>query len=137
MKKTVSALLAVIIFLSMTIVCSSAEELSQNEQNYIGAWSMCADNGKGTNYYFYIVFMDNMEVVQHSIVYKNGDISSDNKASGTWSGFTDKTIIFTLAGEGMTAMIKDDGYLYTYFFDDKSLCGVFSKCPDMTSALGW
>lgn len=137
MKKFTAVLLTIIIVFSITITNSSAEELSQNEKKYIGAWSMCADNGKGTIYYFFIVFMENMDVVQHSMVYKNGVLSSDNKASGIWSGFTDKTILFSLAGTGMTAMIKDDGYLYTYFYDDLKLCGVFSKCPDMTSALGW
>ena len=137
MKKLAAFLLIVIILIPITFAHSSEEILSQNEQNFLGSWSMYADNGKGTTYYIFIIFMDNMEVVQHSMIYKNGVLTSDNKSSGEWCGFTNETIIYTLAGTGMTAMIKDDGYLYTFFFDDKTLCGVFSKCPDMTSALGW
>ena len=98
---------------------------------------MYADNGKGKIYTMTIVFTDNMEVVQSSLTFQNGTLTSNNKASGEWCGFTDKTIVFTLAGTDMTAMIKDDGYLYLYFFKDLSLCGIYSKCEDMTSVLGW
>lgn len=125
--------------LVFVLVCSVsyAELLSDNEKNFLGAWTMYADNGKGTVYVFTLVFMDNMQVVQKSMTFKDGELVKDNKASGEWSGFTDKTIIFTLAGTGMTAMIKDDGYLYMYFFDDLSMCGAFARCQDMTPVLGW
>ena len=135
MKKMIALILTLVMLVSFSV--SSSEELSENEKNYLGAWTMYADNGKGTVYVFTVVFMDNMQVVQKSMTFKNGLLTSDNKASGEWSGFTDKTIIFTLAGTGMTAMIKDDGYLYMYFFDDLKLCGAFAKCPDMTPVLGW
>ena len=111
--------------------------LSKNEQNYVGSWSMYANNGKGTIYAMMITFLDSMEVVQSSMTFKDGTLSSNNKASGEWCGFTDKTIVFTLAGQDMTAMIKEDGYLYLYFFKDLSLCGIYARCEDMTSALGW
>jgi hypothetical protein len=61
---------------------------------------------------------------------------ADNKASGVWTGFTNTSIIFSLAKEDMIATIKDDGYLYLYFFDDVKLCGVYSKCEDMSSFIG-
>ena len=111
--------------------------LSSTEEKFVGGWNMYADNGKGTIYQFVITFLDNMEVVQRSMIFTDGVLTSDNKASGEWCGFTDKTIIFDLAGNGMTAMIKDDGYLYMYFYKDLSLCGIFSKSPDMTPVLGW
>ena len=135
MKKTLAIVLSIII----TIVCTSAfsEELSDNEKDYLGAWLMYADNGEGTLYVMTLVFLDNMEVVQRSMVFENGKLAKDNKATGIWGGFTDKTIVFTLAGTDMTAMIKDNGYLYEYFFKDITLCGIFMNCPDMAPVLGW
>ena len=135
MKKTLICILIITILLPA--VSLSEFPLSENEQNYVGAWTMFANNGKGTIYVYVIIFLDNMNVVQRTMVFKNGELSSDNKASGEWCGFTDKTIILSLAGEDMTAMIKDDGYLYLYFFDDLKLCAIFSRCEDMTSVLGW
>lgn len=133
--KRLLCLLVLVLFIP---VISSAEyPLSKNEQNYVGAWTMYANNGSGTIYVLTLVFLDNMEVAQTSMTFKNGTLVSNNKASGEWGGFTDETIIFTLAGTDMTAMIKDDGYLYMYFFNDLSLCGIFSRCDDMTSVLGW
>lgn len=111
--------------------------LSSNEQNYVGSWTLCADNGKGTIYAFMITFLDSYEVVQVSLTFENGSLVSNNKASGDWCGFTDKTILFSLAGTGMTGMIKDDGYLYLYFYDGLKLCGIYSRCEDMTKVLGW
>ena len=131
-------LLCLFVLLVFIPVISLAEyPLSENEQNYVGAWTMYANNGKGSIYVFTIVFLDNMEVVQTSMTFKNGILVSNNKASGEWSGFTSDTIIFSLAGTDMSAMIKDDGYLYMYYFNDLSLCGIFSRCEDMTSSLGW
>jgi len=121
----------------LPVVSFAEYPLSSNEQNYVGSWSMYADNGKGTIYAFMITFLDSMEVVQSSMSFKDGTLASNNKASGEWCGFTDRTIVLTLAGTDMTAMIKDDGYLYLYFFKDMSLGGVFSRCEDMTGVLGW
>lgn len=132
--KKMFCLLLVMIIVPFPVFC---ETLSSNEQNYLGTWSMCATSKSGTSYVMVITFLDNMEVVQRSMTFKNGKLASDNKATGEWGGFTDKTIIFTLADTDMTAMIKDDGYLYLYFFKDLKMCGVYSKCPDMTNALGW
>ena len=128
-------LLFVLVFLP--VVSLSEYPLSENEQRYVGSWSMYADNGKGTIYVFTMVFLDNMKVVQSSLVFQNGILTKNNKASGEWCGFTDNTIIFTLAGTDMTAMIKDDGHMYVYFFKDLSMCGAYSKCEDTTSLLGW
>ena len=134
MRKLV-CLLCVLVFLP--VVSFAEYPLSSNEQNFVGSWSMYADNGKGTIYAMMITFLDSMEVVQSSMIFKDGTLSSNNKASGQWGGFTNKTIIFTLAGTDMSAMIKDDGYLYLYFFKDTTLCGIYSRCEDMTSKLGW
>ena len=124
--------------LSLLPVVSFAEfPLSSNEQNYVGSWSMYADNGKGTIQAFMITFLESMEVVEISTSFKNGTLVKNNKASGKWCGFTDRTIVLSLAGTDMSAMIKDDGYLYLYFFEDLSLCGIFSRCEDMTGVLGW
>jgi len=131
-------LLCLLCVLCLLPVFSLAEyPLSSNEQNFVGSWTMYADNGKGTIYAFMITFLDSMEVVQVSNTFKDGTLASNNKASGEWCGFTDKTIVFTLAGRDMSAMIKDNGYLYLYFFKDMSLCGIYSRCEDMTSVLGW
>ena len=131
-------LLCMLCVLCLFPVFSLAEyPLSSNEQNFVGSWTMYADNGKGTIYAFMITFLDSMEVVQVSNTFKDGTLASNNKASGEWCGFTDKTIVFTLAGRDMSAMIKDNGYLYLYFFKDMSLCGIYSRCEDMTSVLGW
>ncbi len=131
-------LLCVLCVLCLLPVFSLAEyPLSSNEQNYVGSWSMYADNGKGTIYAFMITFLDSMEVVQSSLTFQDGTLASNNKASGEWCGFTSKSIILSLAGNDMTAMIKDNGYLYLYFYKDMSLCGIYSRCEDMTSVLGW
>lgn len=134
MKRFV-CLLLVLILVPAAVFCESP--LSDLEQNYPGAWCMYADNGKGTIYVIVITFLDNMEVVQKSLTFKNGQLDSDNKASGIWGAFTDKAILLTLAGTDMTAMIKDDGYLYLYFLEGLKLCGIYSKCPDLTPVLGW
>lgn len=126
-----------VLFVFIPVISFAEYPLSENEQNYVGAWTMYANNGKGSIYVLTIVFLDNMEVVQTSMTFKNGILVSNNKASGEWSGFTSDTIIFSLSGTDMSAMIKDDGYLYMYFFNDLSLCGIFSRCEDMTSTLGW
>lgn len=130
-------LITVILVLALLLPAAACAELSEQEHEYIGSWSMYAENGKGKIYAFIITFLDNMTVVQRSMVFENGVLTSDNKASGDWGVFTDKTILLTLAGTDMTAMIKDNGYLYMYFLEGPKLCGVYSKCPDMTSALGW
>ena len=130
-------IVTLILILTLVLPAAALSELSEREQQYVGSWCMYADNGKGTVYAFIITFLDNMNVVQRSMVFDNGVLTSDNKASGEWGVFTDKTIIFTLARTDMTAMIKEDGYLYLYFFEDLKLCGVYSKCPDMSFAFGW
>ena len=131
-------LLCLLCVLCLLPVFSLAEyPLSSNEQNFVGSWTMYADNGKGTIYAFLITFLDSMEVVQSSMTFQDGTLASNNKASGQWCGFTSKTIILSLAGNDMTAMIKDNGYLYLYFYKDMSLCGIYSRCEDMTSVLGW
>lgn len=135
MKKLLCLLLCVLFLLPS--VSLSEFPLSSNEQNYVGAWSMYADNGKGTIYAMMITFLDSMKVVQVSTSFKNGTLSSNNKSSGEWCGFTSDTVILSLAGQNLTAMIKDNGYLYLYFLEDLSLCGVFSRCEDMTSVVGW
>ena len=138
MKKILASILILILVSSMFCPVSFAEyPLSSNEQKYVGAWTMFANNGKGKTYVIVITFLDNLSVVQRSMIFTNGVLTSDNKASGEWSGFTDETIIFSLAGTDMAAMIKDNGYLYLYFFNDLSLCGIYSRCADMTSVLGW
>ena len=134
MKRFLCLILALVL---LPVVSLAEFPLSSNEQNYVGAWTMYADNGKGTLYVFVITFLDNMTVVQRSMTFKNGELVTDNKASGEWSGFTDKTIIFTLADTDMAGMIKDDGYLYLFFFKDTTLCGIYSRCEDMTGVLGW
>ena len=130
------------LFLVLSLVLSASVAfceypLSENEKNYVGAWCMYANSKSGKTYVLTIAFLDSMEVVQSSLIFKDGSLSANNKASGEWSGFTDNTILFSLAGQDMTGMIKDDGYLYLYFFDDLSLCGIYSKCEDMTSVVGW
>lgn len=132
-------LITLILILAMFLPAAALAEypLSKNEQNYVGSWNMYIDSGNGTVYVFIITFLDNMKVVQRSMVFTNGELTKDNKASGDWLGFTSETILFTLAGTEMTAMIKDDGYLYMYFFKDISLCGIYSRCENMVEKLGW
>ena len=137
MKRLICFFLIVFVLFSVFSVSSAEYPLSDKEKKFLGCWNMFANNGKGKIYNINIVFLDNMIVVQKSLTFENGKLSSDNIASGEWSGFTDNTVIFTLAGNDMTAMIKDDGYLYLYFFDDFTLCGICSRCPDMTEVLGW
>ena len=137
MKRFVCFLLVLVLFSSVLSVSFADYPLTENEQKFVGSWAMYANNGKGTIYSFLITFLDNGNVVQKSLIFKNGVLSSDNKASGEWLGFTDNTIIFSLAGTDMTAMIKEDGYLYLYFYKDLSMCGIFAKCVDMTDILGW
>lgn len=135
MKKLLTIIL--ILALALPALALAESTLSSNEQNFLGAWIMYANGSSGKQYVIVTTFLDNLEVVQRSMTFTNGILTSDNKATGEWSGFTDQTIIFTLAGKGMTAMIKDDGYLYMYFFDNLSLCGIFSRCEDMAEKLGW
>ena len=78
MKKLI-CLIFVLVLIPLTVF---SETLSPNEQNYLGSWSMCATNSKGTTYVFVITFFDNMEVVQKSMTFENGKLVTDNKASG-------------------------------------------------------
>ena len=135
MKKLLALLL--ILAVTMSAVAIAEYPLSENEQKYVGAWNMYIDNGEGTVYVFITTFLDNYQVIQRSMTFKNGVQTSDNKATGSWSGFTEDSILFTLAGTGMAATIKDDGFLYMYFFEDMKLCGIFASCPDMREKLGW
>ena len=133
-------LIAVTLILALLLpVFALAEEppLTWNEKRFVGSWTMCATNSNGKQYVFIITFLDNLNVVQRSMVFNNGVLETDNKASGQWCGFTNDSIIFSLAGTDMTAKIKDDGYLYLFFFDDFDLCGIYSRCEDMTKKIGW
>ena len=130
-------LLFVSLFLFSACSVSCAEyPLSENEQKYVGAWCLYATKGKNT-YTLVLTFLDSMNVVQSAMTFSNGELTENHKSSGTWCGFTDNSIVFSLAGTDMTATIKDNGYLYVGFFKDMSLCGIYSKCEDMTSVLGW
>lgn len=138
MKRLIAVVL--VIFVAVSCTASYAEddyELSENEQQYVGAWSMYADNGKGTVYSFIITFLDNMTVVRRAMVFENGELIKDTKASGIWCGFTSNTIIFSLADNNMTATIKDDGFLYMFTMKDMELCGVFSRCREMSDKIVW
>lgn len=131
-------LFCLLLVLILSPVFSLSEyQLSDNEQKYIGSWSMFAQGQSGKIYSFNIVFLDNMTVVQNSLQFENGILAADNKASGEWCGFTGDSIILSLAGTDMCAKIKHDGYLYLYFLRDVTLCGIYSKCEDMTAVLGW
>ena len=137
MKRFLSLLLVAVLLCSVFSVSSAEYPLSENEQRYVGAWTMYANNGKGTVYSNLLTFLDSGEVVQSTQTFKDGTLSSNNKSSGQWCGFTSETIVFTLAGTDMAAMIKDDGYLYLYFFKGLTLCGVYSRCESMNRFLGW
>lgn len=130
------ALLACLMFLFVSVSFADSS-LSENEQKYVGAWSLYARGSEGRIYSFIITFLDSYQVVQSSLTFKNGTLLTNNKASGEWLGFTSDSIIFSLAGTDMCATIKDNGYLYLYFFKDMTLCGVYSRCEDMTIAMGW
>ena len=122
MKKLITLILILVLAAG-----AAAAELSETD----------AVGGKGTVYMFTTVFLDTGDVVQRSMVFEDGTITKDNKASGIWGSITHDAIIFSLAGTDMTAMIRDDGYLYMYYYKDKTLCGIFSRAEDMTAALGW
>lgn len=132
MKKLITLILILVLAAG-----AAAAELSESEQKFAGPWTMYAVGSKGTVYMFTTVFLDTGDVVQRSMVFEDGTLTKDNKASGIWGSITHDAIIFSLAGTDMTAMIKDDGYLYMYYYKDKQLCGIFSRVEDMTGILGW
>lgn len=136
MKKLISITLILALLLP-AFALAEDPPLSRNEKQFVGSWTMCATSSSGKQYVFIITFLDNLTVVQRSMVFKDGDLETDNKASGEWCGFTTDSIIFTLAGTDMTAKIKEDGYLYLYFFDDFTFTGIYSRCEDMTKKIGW
>jgi len=134
MKKIAVLILVVVLFVSAAY---AEDPLSEYEQQYVGAWSMYAVGSKGTVYTFVITFLDNMTVVQRSMTFENGELTTDNKASGIWGEFLGNSILLTLAGTDMAASINDDGYMVLRFFKNMESCGVYSKCQNMNSALGW
>lgn len=137
MKRFVCLFLAAFVLFSVFSVSLAEYPLSKNEKNFVGVWSMVANDGKGSIYNFNLTLLDNLTAYQKSMIFENGELVTNNHASGEWCGFTDNTIVLTLADIDLTAMIKDNGYLYVYFYSDKSLCGIYSRCEDMTSVVGW
>lgn len=136
MKKLIAVVLALFIAVSCIAACAEGEyELTENEKNYVGAWSLYADVGSGKVYSFMLTFLDNMTVVRRAMVFKDGELVTDTKASGIWCGFTSETIIFSLAGVNMVATIKDDGFLYMTNTESRELSGVFSRCRDMSDKI--
>ena len=105
MKKLITIIL--ILALLLPAAALADYQLSANEQNYVGAWTMYAHGNNGNLYVFIITFLDNLEVIQRAMTFKHGVLTADNKATGDWVEFTDRTIIFSLAGTDMTAMIKE------------------------------
>lgn len=136
MKRLIAVILALLIAVFCVASCAEEEyELSENEKNYVGAWSLYADNGDGTVYSFILTFLDNMTVVRRAMVFKNGELVTDTKATGIWCGFTSETIIFSLAEINMMGIIKEDGFLYMINTKAGELQGVFSRCRDMSDKI--
>lgn len=136
MKRLIAVIMALLIAVSCAASCAEEDyELSENEQQYVGAWSMYADIGNGTVYSFMLTFLDNLTVVRRAMVFKDGELVTDTKATGIWCGFTSETVIFSLAETNMVATIKDDGFLYTTNTNTRELQGVFSRCRDMSDKI--
>jgi len=135
MKKLLTVLLILALLLPAVTVAEDSHQLTETEKQFSGTWYMNVTNGKGSIYLFFITFLDNMKVVRRVMVYKDWELATDRKVDGDWFGFTDDSIAFSLAGTDMMATIKDDGYLYMYFLDDFTLCGIYAKCEDMTERI--
>lgn len=109
---------------------SFAEDLTEDEKNYLGGWVMYADRGESI-YHNTITFLSNGSVVLHTITFKNGKVASDNTSSGIWGGFAGG-IIFTLSGKDMQGHIDENGVLFINFFGESTAAGSFVKCRDMS-----
>ena len=135
MKRCIAVILVLAVVLSVSVSLAEFPP-SEYEQKYIGSWSMYAVSRSGPIYFMVVTFLDNFTVIQRSMKFVDGELAIDNKAIGTWGEFSD-SILLTLAGTDMAATINDDGYMVMKFFKTMETCGIYSKCPDMTSALGW
>ena len=122
-------LLAVVLIIVLIPLCVFAEDLTDEEKEYLGGWVMYADRGE-TIYHYTITFLSNGSVVLHTITFKNGELNSDNTSSGIWGGFAGG-IIFTLSGKDMQGHIDENGILFIAFFGNSTAAGTFIKCPDM------
>ena len=80
MKKLITVIL--ILALATPALALAESTLSSNEQNFLGAWIMYANGSSGRQYVIVTTFLDNLEVVQRSMTFTNGILTSDNKAIG-------------------------------------------------------
>ena len=126
MKKTI----AVILILVLLPLCVFADDLTEDEKEYLGGWVMYADRGENI-YHFTITFLSNGSVVMHSLTFENGKVKSDNTSSGIWGGFANG-ILFTLSGKDMQGHIDENGVLFINFFGKSAASGSFVKCQDMS-----
>lgn len=131
MKKTLVVLICLFIVVLPVLSFSEEYGLSENEQNYIGAWVsyMVKDD---VTYFFVLTFFDDMKVVMKSLRFSGSTLIVDNKASGKWCGFLSGSIILTLADGEFYGIICNDGLLSLSDYKTQEAMGVFSRCPDLS-----
>ena len=134
MKRFICLFLVLVL---LPVVSLSEFALSELEKSFVGSWYMFATNKSGKIYSYNLVFLDSMKVYHNTMTFENGLMATDHNSSGEWAEFVSDTIIFTLSGTNMCAKIRDNGYLYLYFFDDLKLCAIYTRCEDMTAVVGW
>ena len=115
----------------VTLISFASAELSDSEQQYLGAWVMYMKKGE-TTYLFTITFFEDRQVVLKTLSFSGSTLASDHKASGKWSGFTSNTIVLTLAGNDFTGTIYDDGLFGLFDYKTHEPYGYFSPCPDLS-----
>ena len=134
MRKMLSILLCLMLFLAPVASLSEDNELSENEQSYLGAWVLYMTGGENT-YLYTLTFFDDLQVKMKTMVFNGSTISSDHTASGEWCGFTSDMIILSLAGKSYVAGIKDNGLLTLLDYKSKEPMGFFSRCPDLSDLM--
>ena len=134
MRKMLSILLCLMLFLAPVASLSEDIELSENERNYLGAWVLYMSEGENT-YLYTLAFFDDLQVRMKTVVFDGSTISSDHTASGKWCGFTSDMIILSLAGKSYVAGIKEDGLLILLDYKTKESMGFFSRCPDLSELM--
>lgn len=127
MKKLIILLLALILL----PVCALCEDLSEDEQQYLGSWVMYMTKND-TTYLYTVTFFDDLVVHSNYMIFKKSALTTDRAKSGLWCGFyPGGGIVLSLGDDTYYGKIEDDR-LVLAIPGNKSASGIYTRCPDLS-----
>ena len=134
MKKLIASIIALILAITPLLTFAEGLPLTEKEKAYLGAWVMFASHGD-TTYLYTITFFEDHHVCFKSVTFSGSTKKSDNTSTGEWAGFTDNTIVLTLAGNDFLGGFNDEGLFVLANFQTKEPMAFFEHCTDLSDKI--